>query len=290
MIRSKYFGLAAVAFAMLSLGACTTDSDSSAPVISEFESANFDESNATWGVKQEIEFYGKATDDNNVSTLRLYVINSAGVAVDSFIKTVSGTSVSFGKNENVTFNITNPGTWGVSGSYTIRLTAVDNDGLSTSKDMVFKNVTGTNAVALTAGTPFTVGGFNTKSPSFISLGDGKAYGSSGLTTDRSNIDLIVTADDSGYGVFKSTALGVTNKDLVDDYWGTGKATKIAKVEFAPTTVEDAKAVNVTSQSAVIPSAGAAYVAVTAAGSYYVIKASSVSGAGDDITLTVTLLK
>lgn len=130
---------------------CDSTSSSSAPEITEFQ-ATFAEESATWTSGLEIEFYGKATDDNNLSQLKLEFIDAAGKATAIKAVAVSGSSVKFGTNESVKFNITNPGNWAVTGSYKIRLTATDNDGLTSSKDLTFKQIDGTGASALTQAT------------------------------------------------------------------------------------------------------------------------------------------
>lgn len=130
---------------------CDSTSSSSAPEITEF-GATIDEAVAPWTSGTELEFYGKATDDNSLTNLKLEFIDAAGKATAIKSVAVSGSSVKFGINEAIKFQITNPGNWAVTGSYKIRLTATDNDGLTSSKDLTFKQIDGTGASALTQAT------------------------------------------------------------------------------------------------------------------------------------------
>lgn len=304
--RSKFTGIAALAVATMSLTACFgTDSEApTAPTINEFESANFAEATDTLKASTKIEFYGKVSDDVGLKSWSLIVLDKdMDTVYSAVVPTISGTSQSFdlvGKS-STNLSITNTGDWDLSGataaSYTVRLTVVNTNGLSTSKDM--KIVAAKTPAIVT--TPLTVwatalsaGGFDAKAGSFISATDGKVYTGTESKTKFATIDLVMTSTESGEATFFSTALGVTNGDLTGgegatvNYWGTGRATLIAPVSKEPTTLEEVKAVTLTAQSATVRDGS--YVLKTVEGTYYAMVVSGMTGAGDAATVTLKILK
>lgn len=295
MIRSKYFGLAAVAFAMLSLGACTTDSDSAAPTISSALYVSGYAANDTTTTLLASTNYHLAGTVKDVASWSWTIVRASDNAVVDTIITnapAGSGSTDIGSGSATLVQFTPTAKWGPTGIYYVQGVLTGTDGNKLTAQVKIKAAPGGSVgTALTIVGTFTAGGFDASAGSFISLSSATAYHTKELTTDRTNIDLVVTADASGYAIFESTALGVTNNDLTDSYWAPGKATEIVKVTSTPTTVEQAKAFGLTSsnQSAFIADGGV-YVALTTSGVYYVIKASSVSGAGDAVSLTVTLLK
>ena len=274
---------------------CDTTASSSAPEITQFETANFTDATDTWTSGMDLEFYGTAKDDNSLKTIKLDIVGPSGTVVETITKNVSGTSVDFGGNKTIVLTIKNTGAW-VAGAYTAKLTATDNDGLATTKTITLAKVAGTGSSAtttpLTAQGTLNVGGFSTSAPSFIGLGTNPAVAYSGTESKTSfaSIDLVVTANANGTAsVFESTAEGVSNGDLTSSYWGAGRATLIAKVTTAPANLEAAKAVALSAQSAEITSGGI-YVVKTVGGVYAVLTASSVTDYGDAVKLTVSILK
>jgi hypothetical protein len=149
---------------------CDTTASSSAPEITEFETANFTDATDTWTSGMDLEFYGTAKDDNSLKTLTLEIVNSAGTAVYTSTKNVSGTSIDFGSGEDIVFTINNPGTW-VAGAYTAKLTAADNDGLTATKTITLAKVAG-------SGTTTPTGTAVTSTTVTLGSNDNATYGSS----------------------------------------------------------------------------------------------------------------
>ena len=304
MIRTKYLGLGAVAVLGVSLAGCFTDSsDDAAPTVSSalYVSGKSTEETSTdtsFTLVQDSTYHLAGTVKDVKSWSWTVVREADGKTVDTLLVDApngsGSTDIGSGSAKTVQFKVTSK--WGATGIYDIQGVLTGTDGSSSlTTDVKVKappGGTNTTTTALTQFASFQVGGkSSTAAPSSISLGDGKAYKAAELSaTDRSNIDLYVTSDEDGYALFESTAEAVLNCDVTDAAWGAGKATLIVKVATVPATLEDAKGVALgTSQSATLADASA-YVAKTVAGTYYVLKTSAAAGAGDGITVTVTLLK
>lgn len=300
-IRSRFLGLAALALSVVSLTACgSTDSETTAPTIKEFESANFTEATDTLKAGSTISFYGSVSDEVGLKGWSLQVLDADGDLVyTATVPTISGkTSQDFDIDAGDTkLQITNDGKWDISGkvaaNYTVRLTVTNTNGQSTTKDMKIIAAKSVDVVT----TPLTLvaqgisaGGKLAKPGSSISLSLGKALLASDLTSNRTAIDLVVTSDDANNAIFESTAQAVSNGDLSDAAWGTGNGTLIALVSKEPTTLEEAKAITLSAQSALIQSAGASYVAKTVSGTYYVLTVTNVTGGGDEVSFTLKILK
>jgi hypothetical protein len=261
---------------------CDTTASSSAPVIDQFE-ATFDEANTTWTSGLEIEFYGKASDDNNLTKLSLDFIDASGKATLIKSVAVSGSSVKFGINESVKFQITNPGTWAATGSYKIRLTATDNDGLTSSKELTFKEISGTGSVTPTpttlASAMDTLGGTSSSFGSYLDADAMVVYKSSAAAANAAAIDLVFnnTADgkneirspsDASWLTWSPKNTSKMNKVSVD-YDATNTQAKIDALYNAGTA-------SVTLQGIV---AGDVVVVHTSAGKNVLIKIVSLSNTG-----------
>lgn len=197
-------------------------SSSSAPVIEEFE-ATFGEATATWTSGLEIEFYGAVTDDNALTQLKLELIDASGKATLIKAVAVSGDEVVFGVDETVKFQITNPGTWGATGAYKVRLTATDNDGLTNTKELSFKEIEGSGSSATLKDTAVTLGGTSSSYGSYLDADAMKVYKSAEASANASAIDLVFnnTSDNKNELRSPSDASWLT--------WGTKNTTKMLKV-------------------------------------------------------------
>lgn len=139
-------------------------------------------------------------------------------------------------------------------------------------------------------TLLNVGGLSSPAPSFIGFetNPAQAYTGNQSKTSYDSIDLIVTTNADGTGsVFESTAQAYANHDLTASYWT--RATLIAAVPTAPASIEAAKTVTLTTQSAPIADGGV-YVVKTVDNVYAILTVSKVSGIGDAVTLTVNVVK
>jgi hypothetical protein len=295
MVRSRHLALAALALSASMLGGCLTDSDSAAPTISSALYVSGYAANDTTDTLKASTNYHLAGTVKDVASWSWTIIRSSDGAVVDTLTTDApngsgSTDIGSGSAKSVPFTPTSK--WGGTGIYYVQgvLTGTDGSSLTTKvKFLAAPGGSSTSSTALTTVSTFNVGGLSTSSSSFIGLATGKAYTGTQTATYYDSVDLVVTADDSGYAIFVSTAKAVSNSWLTSSYWGSGKATLITKVTSAPTTLEEAKAVSLSTQSATIVD-GSSYVAKATDGTYYVIKASNVSGSGDNITLTITLLK
>jgi len=273
-----------------------TNSDATgAPLIAEFESANFNEGSQIWSKNDTIEFYGKATDENSVTSLSLDLVNASGTVVKNIAsRTTSGTSVKFGKSETVKLTIVNPGDWATTGSYTVRLTAKNQDGQTGSKDMVFKYIEGSTGAPTPTGTALTeieqyedgslirAGSQGSSYFSFLSIQEATTY-TSGTITDWTKIDLVFFASTSGTPTLyspaeaKSQGLGsLTTAPVV--------ATKIWKTTstYESITTAEALASAITAAKTATPTAVSA---TAVSGGVYLIELST----GKQAVLKVTNL-
>lgn len=297
MIRSKYLAIAALALSFGALTACDSTSSSNAPTVSEFESANFTESTDTLKIGNYIDFYGKVTDDQGLKSWSLTVLNSAGsVVYTASVPTISGTSVSFDlpSKSSTNLRVSNDGSWGATGQYTVRLTVTNSQGNSINADQkIYAEGKGSSATS-TLATVNTlsvaaqgVSGVN----SFISIGNAISYSGTETKTKYTSTDLVVTYDavDTTQTNFESTAAAVSDGSFSLTYWGAGRATLIKDVGTTePVSLATAQALIGTAQTAAIVN-GHYYVVKTVEGVYAVLYASSVSGIGNGMTLTVKIL-
>lgn len=199
MKKTRTLALAAFSAIALTFVGCDS-TDSSSPEISSFETANFDETTATWTSGGELEFYGKVTDDNSVASLKIAIVSTAGDTVYSTTKNTSGTSVSFGADESVVLTLTNPGTW-TAGTYYAVLIATDNDGLTATKSITL-TVAGTTTPTETklSSTSLTLGSNdNATYGSSLEADDMTVYKISGVTTTT------IQGDIDAYYAYSSTS-------------------------------------------------------------------------------------
>jgi hypothetical protein len=201
MIRSKYLALAAVALSFGALTACDSTSSSNAPTVSEFESANFTETTDTLKIGNYIDFYGKVTDDQGLKNWSLTVLNSAGAVVyTASVPTISGTSVSFDLQGKSTTNlrVSNDGSWGATGQYTVRLTVTNSQGNSINADQkIYAEGKGSaTTTPLTNQGVVPLGAQSASAGSFLDVTNYTAY-TSGANKPYATIDVVFGADAAG---------------------------------------------------------------------------------------------
>lgn len=200
MIRSKYFGLAAVAFAMLSLGACTTDSNDNNLAISG--NPRLDNSTLTAG-GAAVSIRGTITNDaGNISyTLKVQNSTTGADATSSFVlaykaPTTSETSWSIGDPAQGAGTITALAS-AATGAYNLVISATSGTA-TTSATIPFAVTGGTTGTKVTSiASPVTISTWaGSTAGSFLSLQDGFVYakGDGSAAENASHVDLVYTID------------------------------------------------------------------------------------------------
>ncbi len=298
MKKLQVLALTSVFAAFGLMTACGTDSNGNAPSVSSpvyisgLQSAT--DTTQTLDTTTVYHLTGTVVD---VQSWSWTVVNASGATVATLTEPApSGSGDTKLGSTYVMVTFTPKTAWGASGIYTLKGVLTGTDGSTTTTvNITFKAKTAggsTTTTPLTSQGTLSVGGFNASAGSFIGLGTNPAvaYKSAQTQANAGNIDLVVTANaDGSAAIFESTAAAVSNSDLVEAYWGNGRATKIAAVTTAPTTLEAAKLVSLTAETATITSGGI-YVVKTVDNVYAVLTATGVTGIGDNVSLTVNVLK
>ncbi|MBK9577469.1 MAG: hypothetical protein IPO40_10355 [Fibrobacteres bacterium] len=251
----------------------------SPPKIVDFQSANFDDSRDIWATGMKIEFYGTITDDSGLAQVRLEMINKNGKSKLLKSAIASGSTVKFGPNETITFDIINPGDWGISGDYKIRLTAIDNQGFTTFSELNFQEISGIEPTLL-AESDISLGGRGSPLPSFLDLDSLVAITSALAGANPALVDLCFgNTSDSKNEVRAPSADPSLN-------WATKNATRYHKVEAgsyaAAASTEDVQALfsPAKSQSSqMMVSVGDEIVIQTVGGNYRIIKVIAIKNSG-----------
>lgn len=259
---------------------------SSAPVIEEFE-ATFGEATATWTSGLEIEFYGAVTDDNALTQLKLELIDAAGKATLIKAVAVSGDDVVFGVDETVKFQITNPGTWGATGAYKVRLTATDNDGLTSSKELSFKEVQGTGTAVTTlkdTTVDMRASSSSLAGPPYLDVDAMVTYGTAAAGANSGVVDLRFnnTSSSSEAGEIRAPSAAEAGTSMAG--WTTKNATKFHKVtgKYATTNTQAGIDALYNAGSAVdhiVVANGDEIVVKSVSGKVVLIKINSITGPG-----------
>jgi len=194
MIRSKYFGLAAVAFAMLSLGACTTDSNDNNLAISG--NPRLDNSALTAG-GAAVSVRGTITNDaGNISyTLKVQNSTTGADATSSFVlaykaPTTSETSWSIGDPAQGAGTITALAS-AATGSYNLVITATSGTA-TTSATVPFTVTGGTGNGTTTTEHTGNVYNYLSKNKGAYSLAGDSGVSSSTASTYKDLQDLIAS--------------------------------------------------------------------------------------------------
>lgn len=262
-------------------------SSSSAPVIEEFE-ATFGEATTTWTSGLEIEFYGTVTDDNALTQLKLELVDASG-NVKALIKAVavSGDDVSFGKDESVKFQITNPGTWAATGAYKVRLTATDNDGLTSTKELSFKEIEGSGSSVTTlkdTTVDMRASSSSLAGPPYLDVDAMVTYGSATASANSGVVDLRFnnTSSSSEAGEIRAPSAAEAGTSMAG--WTTKNATKFHKVtgKYATTNTQAGIDALYNAGSAVdhiVVANGDEIVVKSVSGKVVLIKINSITGPG-----------
>jgi len=287
MIRSKYFGLAAVAFAMLSLGACTTDSDSSVPTI---DGLYMDNTTLTAG--------GTAT------AIHTTVSGDAGFQVLFSIQDVSGKDASsyFTLNQGTGPKSTDT-KWqsidngstiaakstAVNGTYTLTLTVTSSSGNNT-KTATFTVTGGTTATTtpLTNQGVVSLGAQSASAGSFLDVANYTAY-TSGMDKPYATIDVVFGADAAGAASLLSPFAASTDGFTALASWPTlNKTIIVGPLSSAISTQEAAMAAigSATTQK-VAATSGLYALKLGSSGKYAALKLT-VAGSGKTATADVTV--
>jgi hypothetical protein len=293
--------LAPLAILSLSIGlmtACDSTSSNNAPTISspivaKDASGNTIDAGSTLTTSTTGHLTGTVTD---VASWIWVVKNASGTPVDTLVPShapAGSGDTKLGTGTDVLIAFTPTAKWGPTGAYTIVGTLTGTSGGTTTTPAITFNAVpgGSNGTPLATSTQLSVGGFSATPPSFIGLSPIKTYPSSQTSANVGSIDLVFDANTDGSGeVLESPYYGYnTSGSLTSNYWSSGRTTLIAAVSTAPTTLEAAKAVSLSSQTVAVTSTGI-YVAKTQDNVYAVIKISNLSGTGDAATATVTVLE
>lgn len=240
MIRSKYFGLAAVAFAMLSLGACTTDSDSTVPTI---DGLYLDNTALTAG-GTATAIHTTVSGDAGFQVL-FSIQDASGKDASSYFTLNQGTGP---KSTDTKWQSIDNGSTiaakstAVNGTYTLTLTVTSSSGNNT-KTAAFTVTGGTNSSSGTAIVnvgSITVGSQASSASSFISLQDTTVENSTSAASEPELIDLIYFFNAAGdtaffYSPSEAFAEGLGKSSV--QTWATRNSTKIfktSKASFATT--------------------------------------------------------
>lgn len=170
-------------------------SSSSAPTINEFESANFDESKDTLAISTKIDFYGKVSDEEGLKSWTLQVLDASGKVVSTAtVPTISGTSTSFDlpSKSSVNLSITNDGTWGATGKYSVVLTVTNTQGNSIkSTQTIIAKGNGTTNPTTIGDTTVTLGSNNNANGGSLDADEMRTYKISEVTSTaiQGEIDL-----------------------------------------------------------------------------------------------------
>lgn len=126
----------------------TSAKPSASPSISRFQSVDFDKAKDSLAIGRTLRLSGAASDDHGLQSWTLTLLDSAGNVLDMVARSaISGTDVSFDQ-ANTYLSISNDGSWGPTGSYTVRLTVADIDGDTTHADLMIRaKGTGTGLVS-----------------------------------------------------------------------------------------------------------------------------------------------
>jgi hypothetical protein len=284
--------------------ACDSTSSTAGPAIKDFQIANtdgtgFNEATQNLTAGSAVGAYGEVTSDAGLATVEVVVKDSAGniPSPGGDIKnSTSSTDYVFGPGKSVTITITTDPSWH-NGTYSVQLIATDKNGNTAQSSTLPLHIVGGSGssgtpLEATAGSPLSVGGFNTAAPSFIGLNPVHAYKGSETKANVSSIDLVVTGNSTGTAtIFESAAQAYANGDDTASYWIGSNSTTIVTVSTAPSTQEAAIAAlgSSTSQSATITSGGI-YVVKTTDGTYAVLTVSNLKSTGDLATLDISVLE
>ncbi len=301
MQKLRLLPLAILSLSIGLMTACDSTSSNNAPTISsqiiaKDAAGNTIDVGTTLTTSTTGHLTGTVTD---VASWIWVVKNTSGTPVDTLVPSHSPAGsgdTKLGGGSDVLISFTPTAKWGPNGAYTVIGTLTGTSGgTTTTPAITFQAIPGgSSGTALTSQGTLMVGGQTVSNlPSFIGLTPVQAYTGTQSKTSYASIDLIVTSDAAipTNSDLESTAAGVSDNSLGSTYWGNGRATLIQDVgATAPTTLEAAKALlTSTNQSATIVS-GHVYVAKTVEGIYAVLTASAVSGSGNNIALSVTVLE
>ncbi len=230
MKKIRILTLASVfALSGLMTGCFEDSTSSSAPTINQFESANFDESKDTLAINTKLDFYGKVSDDEGLKSWTLQVLDASGKVVSTAtVPTISGTSTSFDlpSKSSVNLSVTNDGTWGATGKYSVVLTVTNAQGnsIKATQTIIAKGNGTTNPTTLTSST-VTLGGSSSSFGSYLDADAMVVYKSSEAAANAAAIDLVFnyTNDASLANEIRSPS------DASWLTWGTKNSTKIVDV-------------------------------------------------------------
>lgn len=293
MIRSKYFGLAAVAFAMLSLGACTTDSNDNNLAISG--NPRLDNSTLTAG-GAAVSIRGTITNDaGNISyTLKVQNSTTGADATSSFLlsykaPTTSETSWSIGDPAQGAGTITALAS-AATGAYNLVISATSGTA-TTSATIPFTVTGGTTPITtpLTNRGVVTLGAQSASAGSFLDVTNYTAY-TSGVDKPYETIDVVFGADASGVtsllSPFAASTDGFTG--MASSWTTLNKTIIVGPLSSAVSTQEAVMAAigSATTQK-VAATSGLYALKLGSSGKYAALKLT-VAGAGKTATADVTV--
>lgn len=213
-----------------------SNDDSSKPEISGFDAPSFAESQDAWAEGTPVSFKGTVSDDNSVKEIKFQIVDktTGNVIKELQTFTIDKSSVTFGPDQDLKVSFTNTGSWVNTGSYWIRIVAIDNDGLTSSEDLNFTSIVGTATPDVYTAVDTLGANDNTKYGSYFDVRSLESHTQAEANTMKDEIDLFFGFATAGafankLVLFSTAEAKAGSFDNVKD-WAAGdvRATEIRK--------------------------------------------------------------
>jgi len=288
-------GARRLAFLLLSaawLAGCGGEgtNSSSPPTISQFQAVMFDNTKDTLRIDSTLRLSGKVVDGDGLKGWILTLLDNTGKILDTIdASKISGANFVFDQ-PNSNLLVRNDGSWGPSGSYTLRLTVTDTFGEASRVDLKFYAIgsgSGTDTLVASQGTAI-LGAQGAIEGSFLDVTRDSVWTSGSKPYDH--IDVVFGVDATSNLSLMSPSLAVSDGFNLSGWTTLNTTVIVFSATPLRTTTAIKAAIGVSPFQQKVPAQIGWYAVKLSTGAYAALRLSAPTSANSTATANVEIFK